>query len=70
MYDLVNVESMNLVDWYASLDEALDSVRQTIERQGPEAVATWALVSEDVNEQPLRGEELVTRALAQAGISV
>jgi hypothetical protein len=63
MYDLVNVESMNLVDWYDSLDEALDSVRQTIELQGPETVATWALVPEDVNEKPLKGEALVKRAL-------
>jgi hypothetical protein len=63
MYDLVNVESMNLVDWYDSLDEALDSVRQTIELQGPETVATWALVPENVNERPLKGEVLVKRAL-------
>jgi hypothetical protein len=67
-YSLFDSESMNLIDWFDSLDEALDAVRETIQVHGTEAVATWVLAPDDTDQQPLRSEELVRRAMA--GISV
>jgi hypothetical protein len=63
MNDLFDSESMNLVNWNASLAEALESVRETIEERGVEAIATWALIPEDTGQLPIRGEQLVKQAL-------
>jgi hypothetical protein len=67
-YDLFDVTTMNAVDWYDSLEEALASIRETIAACGAEAVLDWALVPEDAEQPPIKGEQLL--ALAQAGISV
>lgn len=68
MYDLFDSTSMNAIDWYDSLDDALASIRATIQACGPDAVATWVLVPEDESEEPIRGQTLIERALH--GISV
>lgn len=68
MYDLFDITSMNAIDWYDSLEEALASIRETIQACGPEAVSSWVLVPQDESEEPMRGQALVDRALR--GVSV
>jgi hypothetical protein len=67
-YDLFDVTTMNAVDWYDSLEEALASIRETIAACGAEAVLDWALVPEDAEQPPIKGAELVRQAMA--GVSV
>lgn len=68
MYELFDTETANLVDWFDNLAAALASVRQTIAASGEVAVASWALISQDPTEEPLRGDELVRRALQTIAI--
>jgi hypothetical protein len=67
-YDLFDIESMNLIDSFGSLDEALATVRATMRAHGVEAIATWGLFPNESDEPAISGDKLV--ALAQAGISV
>lgn len=68
MYDLFDATSMNAIDWFDGLDEALASIRETINACGPESIATWVLVPQDESEAPIRGQDLVQLALNSVSV--
>ena len=65
-YELWNTSSGNRVGEFESQDEALASVRRTLQQHGPSMIDSWALGYEDdegADEVIARGAALV--ALAQ-----
>ena len=65
-YELWDNETLNLIDDFADEGTALAAVRQVIEENGTDAVASWALDRADHAVPPLQGKTLIERALATA----
>ena len=67
IYELIDIQTANLIGTYDTEAEALAVVRAAIERHGPTCVETLALGCEDRRgrgKQIARGTALVARALA------
>lgn len=58
-YDLIDTADMNLVDSYGSLEEALASLRVTVQEAGAAAIATLALTPADPRQPAIQREQLV-----------
>lgn len=64
-YELWDNKTLNLIDALADEAQALAAVREVIVREGPDAVASWALDRVGDSDAPLQGRALVERALAR-----
>lgn len=68
IFALWETRSGNIINDYATEEEALAVVRETIEQYGLSAVATFSLVRETAQDTTLivEGQDLADRALALA----
>ena len=68
IFALWETRSGNIINDYATEEEALAVVRETIEQYGLPAVATFSLVRETAQDTTLivEGQDLADRALALA----
>ncbi len=68
IFALWETRSGNIINDYATEEEALAVVRETIEQYGVPAVATFSLVRETAQDTTLivEGQDLADRALALA----
>ena len=73
IYELWDFESGNLVGRYATQDEALRAVRETVDLYGPEEAYSLLLGAEDQDRHPTtiaKGRALVNLATAPAATTV
>jgi hypothetical protein len=66
-YELVDIETANMLGTYATEEEALAIVADTIAAEGPEYVGEWAVGYVDASGHRkviARGSDLVARAVA------
>ena len=67
-YDLFDTADMNLIDSFASVEEAIVSLRETVRELGLAAIATWALTPADPQQSAIQHEQLF--ALVREGVKV
>lgn len=64
-YELMDVESANMVGWYDTEEDALAVVRSALDRFGPDSVMSLALATSDEDgngELVASGADLIQRA--------